>query len=328
MRVIALLVAACLSTSFGAAGHETYEVTEVGYPAAGLSYAINRSGVVVGTSFTSDGERAFRFADGLFGWLPTRGGITYGFAVNDRGDAVGGCMLARLQRMHACLWDGVRAKDLGTLAGDQDSRALGINRSREVTGTSGDFPHAFVYRHGIMTRLDDHGAFLSIGNAINVHGHVAGWLQRADGTSRAFIHDGVELHELGLLPGGDWSGAAALNDAGDLVGSANVDSTRYHAALFTAGNVIDLGTLGGEYSAAAAINNRGEIVGWSEARFGWLSAFVWRKGHMVRLSRQLEPVTGAGWVLHAATGINDKGQIVGYGTRYGEPRVFLLTPVE
>jgi probable HAF family extracellular repeat protein len=328
MRVIALFVAACLGTSFGAAGHETYQVTEVGYSAAGHSYAINRSGVVVGTSFTIDGDRAFRFADGLFEWLPTRGGITYGFAVNDRGDAAGGCLMARLQWMHACLWTGGRAKDLGTVAGDLGSLALGINRWREVTGTSGDRPHAFVYRHGIMTRLDDHGAILSFGTAINVHGHVGGWLQRADGTSRGFIHDGVELHELGLLPGGNGSAAAALNDADDLAGSANVDSFRYHAALFTAGNVIDLGTLGGEYSAATAINNRGEIVGWAETRFAFRAAFIWRKGRMVRLSRQLEPVTGEGWVLHAATGINDKGQIAGYGTHHGEPRVFLLTPVK
>jgi hypothetical protein len=34
-----------------------------------------------------------------------------------------------------------------------------------------------------------------------------------------------------------------------------------------------------------------------------------------------------GWVLQTAESINDSGQIVGYGTRDGNTRAFLLTPV-
>ena len=36
--------------------------------------------------------------------------------------------------------------------------------------------------------------------------------------------------------------------------------------------------------------------------------------------------SGSGWTLLAATGINDLGQIVGYGTYDGNNQGFLLTP--
>src|SRR5258708_3511743 len=36
--------------------------------------------------------------------------------------------------------------------------------------------------------------------------------------------------------------------------------------------------------------------------------------------------SGTGWTLSAASGINDAGQIVGYGTHDGVIRAFLLTP--
>jgi probable HAF family extracellular repeat protein len=35
---------------------------------------------------------------------------------------------------------------------------------------------------------------------------------------------------------------------------------------------------------------------------------------------------GSGWVLIGAEDINDDGRIVGYGTKNGETRAFLLTP--
>jgi probable HAF family extracellular repeat protein len=47
---------------------------------------------------------------------------------------------------------------------------------------------------------------------------------------------------------------------------------------------------------------------------------------MVDLNDEIDKKTGEGWVLTAATAINDRGQIIGYGTRKGRPAAFLLTP--
>lgn len=72
------------------------------------------------------------------------------------------------------------------------------------------------------------------------------------------------------------------------------------------------------------MNGRGEAVG------AWLStsndperAILWRDGAVVDLT------AAAGdpeWALVLATGVNDRGQIVGVGQRSGRFRPFLLTP--
>ena len=47
---------------------------------------------------------------------------------------------------------------------------------------------------------------------------------------------------------------------------------------------------------------------------------------MKDLNTLLNP-SGTGWVLNAASGINDSGQITGYGVHNGLTRAFLLSPV-
>jgi probable HAF family extracellular repeat protein len=92
----------------------------------------------------------------------------------------------------------------------------------------------------------------------------------------------------------------------------------------------DLGTLkGGTYAAAQAINSTGrEIVGTSTVPSGGgylvYHAFVYGAGRMADLNKLIP--AGSGWVLQSATGLNDAGEIVGYGTYKGQLRGFLLTP--
>ena len=53
-------------------------------------------------------------------------------------------------------------------------------------------------------------------------------------------------------------------------------------------------------------------------------AFLYSGGVMQDLNESLPP--GSGWVLGTAYGINDRGQITGYGTYGGELRAFRLSP--
>ena len=82
-----------------------------------------------------------------------------------------------------------------------------------------------------------------------------------------------------VLPtlGGATTMAAALNDAGQVVGWSNTSAGRTHAFLWTPdGGMLDLGTLGGFHSFAVGINNAGHVAGYSEVQ-GSLAqhAFLW-----------------------------------------------------
>jgi len=74
-------------------------------------------------------------------------------------------------------------------------------------------------------------------------------------------------------------------------------------------------------SHAFGINAKGHVVG--------QPTFLYRDGTLFDLN-QLIPQT-AGWNLHTAFGINDKGQIVGFGAGPNSVRggssAFLLTPI-
>lgn len=91
--------------------------------------------------------------------------------------------------------------------------------------------------------------------------------------------------------------------------------------------MIDLGTLGGSESGAGGINALGQVVGWSDlAGDDDYHAFLYSGGAMVDLNSLIDP--NSGWTLFDATGINDRGQIVGGGTNaLGEGHAYLLTPV-
>jgi probable HAF family extracellular repeat protein len=75
----------------------------------------------------------------------------------------------------------------------------------------------------------------------------------------------------------------------------------------------------GRHRPVNSINDSGQIVGGSN------EAFLYSGGVMYNLD-SLTP--GSGWELSDATGINNSGQIVGYGLNpAGQTHAFLLNPV-
>src|SRR6185436_11038407 len=80
----------------------------------------------------------------------------------------------------------------------------------------------------------------------------------------AFLYSGGAFVDLGTLPGGGQSGAAAINDAGQVVGYSFLDGApSHHAFLYNGGPLVDLGTFGGNESAPTGINKSGQVTGYA-----------------------------------------------------------------
>jgi probable HAF family extracellular repeat protein len=148
----------------------------------------------------------------------------------------------------------------------------------------------------------------------------------------AFLaHDG-QATLLGHLPGAspayNSSAAYSVNDSGTAVGQSGVTSTGVYTAFSynKSTGMSPLGTLGGSSSAAFDINSAGMIVGTSTNASGSDRAFLYAGSRTLDLNSMISPALG--WTLVSATGINDHGSIVGWGTdRLGYTHELVLTPV-
>jgi probable HAF family extracellular repeat protein len=114
------------------------------------------------------------------------------------------------------------------------------------------------------------------------------------------------ITDLGMLRGRD-SGAQAINDRGQIVGSSTTQ-----AFLWENGKMRALQTLHGlDYSQAADINNSGLIVGssydfdWDEYRLGMSRAILWENGRM-------RPLVIPRGHISEASAVNDRGEVVGW----------------
>src|SRR5438876_8772932 len=106
-----------------------------------------------------------------------------------------------------------------------------------------------------------------------------------------------------------------MNDSGAMVGVEGG-----HA--FVSGAA---GGLPSPFGAALGINNRGQIVGQGEIG-DRVHALLFSEGRVVDLDGTLP--AGSGWELSQAALINDRGQIVVWGTHGGHSALGLLTPEE
>jgi probable HAF family extracellular repeat protein len=124
------------------------------------------------------------------------------------------------------------------------------------------------------------------------------------------------LVDLGTLPGGHASYAAAISDSGQVVGSATTVSGTTTAISWTAaGGMVAIGAPAAHtYSAATAVNESGQVVGyWSSdggSSGGW-RGFSWtEEGGM----RDLGTLPGSSHAFVVPRGVDDAGQVVGSTT--------------
>lgn len=99
--------------------------------------------------------------------------------------------------------------------------------------------------------------------------------------------------------------------------------------LWQKGTLTSLGGLGGvDHGGGEAffINNSGQIVGTSVTADGSEHGFLWQNSIMTDLNDVIP--TNSNLTIVSGRGINNAGQIVGYGSNnLGIPQPFLMTPV-
>jgi probable HAF family extracellular repeat protein len=222
--------------------------------------------------------------------------------------------------------------DLGTLGG-RNSEAYSINNVNQVVGRAvnnqGDRRATLFDSTGGGNNIDLgalgglHSEALSINNA----GQIVGWAEYEMDIyhyhrATLFDHSGIDPTgagnniDLGTL-GGRNSEAISINDAGQIVGQAELSEIMWlynHATLFDptgAGNNIDLGTLGGDESKALSINDAGQIVGVADLDESMLWSYHATLFDPTGAGDNIDLGTlGGDW--SEALSINDASQIVGW----------------
>jgi surface-anchored protein len=279
-------------------------------------YAVNDAGVVVG-EFNNDGSRAFVYINGtMMGLTRLAGDNDNGVAsdINNSNVIVGSSSNGTASRPTIWTFNGTTyvAANLGTIRGTPTStgRAWAINEAGDIVGSS----------------------------------------HNEDGTSQATLWDGSTIVNLGSLGNGlQFSQAYGLNEQGLIVGSSSTGQTvgqligttsstgitrafvwhdgHMHELLpanfYAAGNT---GTTTNYHSVAMDVNDTGLIVGNSQRiASSPARATLWFEESVLDLNSLIPAATG--WTLLSAEGINDNGEIVGYGSFGGVNQAFMLRPV-
>ena len=333
-------------------------IVDLGSPSGGYTQAtdINASGTVLAWD-ASDGSpypglfptTAFTF-DGQNGLvpLPQPSSQNFPMAINDRGDITGegGRWEGDWQVMYRYVngvfefpkWNGLEFAGWGSA----------INNAGEITGTGylGTATRTGVQwlrvradgTTELLYGLPDPTAYGGAGYGIDDEGEIVGSTYTSAGAFATLYSDAQGFQDLNLLlpPGSAWTlGAGTDINAGYIIGSGDHDGVhrayRYDRAT---GEFIDVGIFewsrgsstnpSQAYVSANDVNRYGDVVGAIYDAWPFWPLFAYLYTDAVGLV-DLNTLVGPEWVLNTASGINDHGEISGYGQLDGQRRAYKLT---
>jgi len=154
-----------------------------------------------------------------------------------------------------------------------------------------------------LTDLGHLGGGTARAGDINVYGEVVGTSRNAAGFDRAYLWRSGQMIELGVLPGETRSGAKAINDHGDVVGTSGI-----RAFFWRDGVMIEIPALDpNRRNLAEDISNDGFIVGSSFDTDGIERGYFWDS--VTQPSRPKVLQVPSGILTSNARGINRAGEI-------------------
>jgi probable HAF family extracellular repeat protein len=312
-----------------------------------FAYGINNSGQVVGFSWTAGDAsgHSFLYSNGRMTDLyplNSQDLVTVGPTdINDAGQVASGLVVGGVYT--PAVLDS-RTGDLtllGSLGGVTPFGFSGVATSINTFGDAVGYSyidsvnrHAFLYSHGAMTDIGSFGGY-SGALSINDEGTIVGFASdRDNGSAHAFVYSHGAMTDID--PVGLESSANDVNNRGQVVGEfLTADQSSFHAFLYSEGVFNDLGSPESPETVAFAINNQQQIVGTTLIPYDATCsngpcikykehAFLYEGGKLADLNTLIP--SDSGWELSWAFGINDRGQIAGYGLVNDNFRAFLLTP--
>jgi probable HAF family extracellular repeat protein len=337
-----------------------YAITDLAI--AGAAHAINNSGQVAGAILVSGHNHASLYNNGVQTDLGTLPGdvASQAYALNDSGNVVGMSVGMGPLSQHGFLWTPTTANgttgtmiQLGNTGGYNPGyfHVNAVNNLVQVVGDeSAGTAHAWLWQNGVMTDINsllspaDQSAWvLQSATGINDSQQVVG-RGTHNGTYTTFlwqISTNV-LTDLGVTSyfGPSNYATPAINKIGQVAGAGQVAANDF---LWTPNQPNGLtGTitlLGGGLSPSSKSEvytmntpvapSLVQVVGYSVEYTKTGSnahAVLWQSGKVIDLTKQIP--SNAGWSqLLVASGVNDGGWIVGWGTlKTGVIHTFLLTP--
>ncbi len=330
----------------------TYVLRDLGTLGGTSSFArdINNLGQVTGNAQTATGQPAPRLNTFLWdepgsminlGVLPGSNNFSRGYAINDFGVVVGE---SDNNASRAFVYANGTLTGLIRLAGDNDRGvAHDINNNGVIVGISSNGVASRPTRwvNGVASDLGSvDGLSTTTGRAwgLNEAGQAVGNSRRdtAGSVTQATFWSGTGAPlNLGSLLPDSFSDAFAINAAGTIAGVAVAGNTSSgtnirQAVRWTfdgsAYALEALGSMGRTFSEAKAINDAGQIVGFVTNISGSPQrAFLYQAGAMVDLNTFID--VASGFTLATAEGINDRGDIVGWGMVGGQNRAYMLQAI-
>ncbi|HEX8558432.1 MAG TPA: Calx-beta domain-containing protein [Pyrinomonadaceae bacterium] len=270
--------------------------------------------------------------------VPTLGGDSAGLALDECGRVAGESVPAGGSATHPFFWDGAAATDIGTFDDANTTRkgvAHGLNSAGAAAGTAesgGGEQRPFVWTQAAgKSDFGPPGATLPYD--INETNTVVGQWEVSQLQDRAFVWTQAAGMQTITADWGTPIAAYGVNNAGHVVGSAQIPSGPLHGFFKNGATVVEIGTLGGRHSHAYDVSDAGVVVGQASASSNAATdiwhAFRWKDDDAdnVADASEIQDLGTLGGLRSTAYGVNSSGQIVGYSdVSGGGRRAFLWTP--
>lgn len=290
---------------------------------------INNQGVVVATRQDPDGFRPVRLEDGRITVLGDGSVDGFASAINDVGTVVGTNEYSDDRRVAAVYSEGATTELQAGSAYDVDNAGTIVGEVNSVPaywpqgGPPLALPVLIEGRPAYVAAINEQGWM--VGDAVGPH-----WNRSDRLADHAVLWRDGQIIDLGSVADGN-TVAVDVTDTGIVIGFTIVspdsgtesEGPDYLPFTWQDDRIEPLPMPDGERSCyASAINELGWIVGNCGKGMSGQYGVMWVAGDVVELNTLLGP----GWQSLIATGVNDRGQIVGQAIQGGQVRGYVLTP--